>query len=300
MVFPSTPFVNAVTLGSAANLVLRVRHNPIVHGPFLHRADRVDKRPSRNGAVLMLGWGGSVPQQLQKYVDLYVGVHGMDVLVATTPLDAYIVGQPREHTAAVYRDLVELTQSLRDPTRGLHVHLFSNNGFILLLALQRYAKLYPGWCASEAIRSMVLDSTPLRRFPSPRFPSTLVTDVLRRSLPDICGTESYYQTLLATSLLRLQHKGSRAELGSIDECGVAPGLTMPRDKPVTILYGARDDLIPPKDVLSYADELERCQVEGKGSVRRVCFENGRHCALYKSDPALYEQEVAKILTDHYF
>ncbi|MBX3190938.1 MAG: DUF829 domain-containing protein [Labilithrix sp.] len=240
------------------------------------------------GRALLLGWGNATRSQLAVYERLHTALD----LEPTSVIPDTLAGlrRPEAYPRALAPIAADLAREGGD--RPIVVHLFSDNGFVgwaaLLAAL---AETDPGRRARDAIRAVILDSSPglwavrgkmdfARRF------ALGMTPAVSR----LAGRGALERMPIVTPLLGVGFVAYQLVFRrSVRAMLSAPAIVeqhQPRC-PHLFLYGEEDVLVPPRDVRAWIAR----QRAGGLDVSDEPFANARHVALYPNDPRRYRRAV---------
>jgi pimeloyl-ACP methyl ester carboxylesterase len=269
---------NVLTLGGTNRLFAALKFNPVEQGPLVDHPKDPALAKSRP-LVLLLGWAGSTRTQLKRYIDLYLD-EGYTVISAMAPLEAYVKAVPPELCREVLRVLG--TEHPPGCNRGIHVHLLSNNGFLLLRGLQ---VADPHFLSS--VQSVVIDSAPSSNINHPNIGLALM---FKAAVPSYAASLMLWLAYLIF-WLRRQYASERRQSCSIDDIPKIPSLTLPTNRPVLFVYGTKDRMIP-------AQEVQLCinahTARSTSYVQSREFSSG-HCAHLKAHPKEYREVVVSFL-----
>eukprot|EP00760_Papus_ankaliazontas_P028638 PhM_4_TR3820/c1_g1_i1/m.61688 len=276
---------NVCTLGAATRLHRdALQYNPSVNGPFVHTPATDSSAPSRD-LIIILGWGGARPAQLQRYVDLYLA-EGLTVIVAITPLETYLRGQQVSFTQRVYDTIKHFVEN--NKKAKAIVHLFSNNGVLGLTSLQRYNRDF----FASLVCGVIIDSAPTTKMPAPAV--FLVMDVIYRiAVPEI-GSWTSVRSAWTSFWLRFMfaHQRRQPDAIRLDDIAQHARASLPLDRDVMFMYGPKDALIPHERVHALALQL---RAKSRSDVTEVVFPDSGHCAHLKKYPEKYISAVRSML-----
>lgn len=238
--------------------------------------------------VLLVGWGNSTPAQLTAYERLYAPL-GLTPRSVIPDTKSGLVDP-----TAYQRALAPVADALvaEGPDRPLLVHLFSDNGFIGWAALlEALVATADGARVKAAIRGVIYDSSPglwnvrgrldfARRFALGMTPalSRRLGFGARERIPVVT-------TALGVAFLGYQVAFPRA-VAAMRSAGVRVARLQP-SCPHLFVYGGRDVLVPRDDVRAWIARERAAGID----VDEVEIPNGRHVALYPSEPRVYRDAL---------
>ena len=294
---------HVLTLGSSSVLRQQLEsladRETIVHRVVPYTPTTSSPRPS---VVLLLGWAGCSRSAVQRYVNLYQETLGCPtVLTCSAPLETYIKGMLRSQCDDITQTVLA---ALPTPTSSVHVHVFSNNGMVLLYALQKNAQ---NGRMPFSLGSVVMDCSPTRFAPRHLEHIPLLGMLpLARVLKAAFGqkddnTWSVVGLAWALTVLRWEYYQQRTAWNVTDDFHRhAPYvLSSTQNIHVMFLYGLKDRIVFPSEV-RYAIRWQEMWSKhgGGGAVTSHAFDSG-HVALLKHNAAQYTDIMRSFLNRHY-
>eukprot|EP00759_Apiculatamorpha_spiralis_P011299 PhF_6_TR18695/c0_g1_i1/m.27325 len=259
------------------------------HAAFLTRPSTNNPDHAKMPLVLLLGWGGSTRKQLDRYIQLYSS-EGCSIISAIAPMESYVRGVPEDLSLNVMKTIdTELSVISKN---GIHVHLMSNNGFLMYYALMKKDEKR----TLAQVRSMTIDSAPTIHFSSLMAPLTLAV-MFKFALPPYASTSTLWLTwVLFWTRLEWHQMRSRSET-SIDNVNAITQAAFPKTAPVIFMVGKNDKLIPPSEIRAYMERVKKIPTTPQ-NITMVEMESG-HCALLKTHPKEYKEVMSTFLSKHY-
>lgn len=243
--------------------------------------------------VLLVGWGNSTPSQLTAYERLYapLGLTPRSMIPDTKSG----LADPTAYARALAPVANALVAEGAD--RPLLIHLFSDNGFIGWAALlEALVSTTDGARVKAAIRGVIYDSSPglwnvrgrldfARRFALGMTPalSRRLGFGARERIPVVT-------TVLGVAFLGYQVAFPRA-VAAMRSAGDRVARLQP-SCPHLFIYGGRDILVPPDDVRAWIARERAAGID----VDELEIPNGRHVALYPSEPRIYRDALKAFVT----
>jgi pimeloyl-ACP methyl ester carboxylesterase len=240
------------------------------------------------GRVLLIGWGNARRSQLRPYEQMYAAL-GLEAS-AIIPSAAAGLLRPDAYAHSVEAAAAALTA---EPEGGpTVVHLFSDNGFIAWSALLRaLAGTAQGRRARDGICGVIYDSSPgLWAVRGPVDFAKRFALGMTPMVSQAAGLGARERLPVVTPLLAAGFLAYQAFFRGAVRSMLAASGHVTREQPHCrhlFLLGEADRLVPARDVRAWIERERGLGIE----TSELSFPEGRHVALYASDPNRYTGAV---------
>lgn len=241
--------------------------------------------------VVVIGWHGSTERHLRAIAKAWEAL-GAEV-VPVVP-DSWRGMSQEGGWRAIGEELAERLAVLdASAPRPLVLHTFSNAGFWTMVAtLDACARLHPG--LHSRLGAVLIDSAP--GFPekvSPRFTARFAAMAMAPAILAALGQKPAHRHPLLTpalqAFLNFWHRIAPRQVRFM-ESSQARLLALVGDRPLTVLYGDADELVPHELVAAFVERARR-----RGPVQEVFFPGSAHVRHLGSHRGRYTQAMRDAL-----
>jgi hypothetical protein len=243
--------------------------------------------------VVVIGWHGSAERHLRAIAKVW---ETLDVEIVPIVPDAWRGMSRRSGWKQIGEELAaDLASRDAASTRPLVLHTFSNAGLWTMVAmLDACARLHPG--VHARIAAVLVDSAP--GFPervSPRFTAKYAAMAMAPSVLAALGQRPAHRHPLLTPPLALAlglwHLVAPRQVRFMEE-SQARLLALLGERPLTVLYGDADELVPHRYVEAFIERARR-----RGPVRVEFFPGSGHVRHLAGHRSRYVQAMRAVLAD---
>eukprot|EP00756_Hemistasia_phaeocysticola_P002613 Hpha_TRINITY_DN1177_c0_g1::TRINITY_DN1177_c0_g1_i1::g.113078::m.113078 len=277
--------------------------------------DNGQARGTQQRLAIVLGWWGSTPRHVKKFTDLYAARgYSTTQYIAST---AVFIGGPPAHDAAAEAFLATVCdKSPPEDCGDVVVHMLSNNGTSVWLAMQRVARRNPRYkFILSRLKAVIVDSAPGSLSLRPGIGAWLANRPPLSAKLGACGVASGALAYVVGQLRKgMRRRPQRTTVVAVLVLGVTMLLHSMMNRtyhgaciyddlvavPHLYLYSREDDLVDFRVVERIAEgRRQRCKDKGSCASAVVTheFQGSAHVAHLRSFPEQYGEVLTSFLTN---